>query len=59
MIIEIKGPVTSGKLEKALAKIKTKRKKKRGLDVSKVSGKLKGVFGDPVEYQKKVRSEWD
>ena len=58
MVIKIKKPLTKAKLEKAEKKLLEKRAKLKGFDAKKISGKLKGVFGDPVVYQKKVRNEW-
>lgn len=58
-MIKVKKPITKSKLEKAEKKLIEKRSKKGGFDAKKFSGKLKGVFGNPVKYQKKVRDEWD
>ena len=58
MVVKIKKPLTKAKLEKAEKKLLEKRAKLKGFDAKKFSGKLKGVFGDPVSYQKKVRNEW-
>lgn len=35
-----------------------KKSKQNGFDAKKFSGKLKGVFGDPLNYQKKLRNEF-
>ncbi|WP_421940938.1 hypothetical protein [Pedobacter sp.] len=43
-------------IEAALKKIKVDKK---NLKLSDFAGKLKGVFGDGVDFQKKVRNEWD
>jgi hypothetical protein len=59
MTIRIKKPLTRSKLEKAEKKLIENRSKKRGFDAKKFSGKLKGVFGNPLKYQKKLRNEWD
>jgi hypothetical protein len=32
---------------------------KHGTPVTKMKGLGKGVFGDPVKYQKKLREEWE
>ena len=42
---------------KALAKL-VKKRKKRGRNLSEFYGKLKGVYGDGITYQKKIRDEW-
>ncbi len=34
-------------------------KSKGKLDISKYCGAIKDVYGDGLEYQKKVRAEWD
>jgi len=34
------------------------RSTKKGFNAKRFSGKLKGVFGDAVSYQKKIRNEW-
>jgi hypothetical protein len=54
-VIKVKKPVTKSKLDKAEKKLVAKRSKKSGFDAKKFSGKLKGVFGNPVKYQKKLR----
>jgi hypothetical protein len=58
-MIKVKKPITKSKLEKAEKELVEKRSSKSGFDAKKFSGKLKGVFGNPVKYQKKVRNEWD
>ena len=58
MTIRIKKPITKDKLEKAEKMLKGRRSSKKGFDAKKFSGKLKGVFGDPIKYQKKLRDEW-
>lgn len=59
MVVKVKKPLTKKKLEKAEQLLKDKgRSKKKLLDAKKFSGKLKGVFGDPLKYQKQLRSEW-
>jgi hypothetical protein len=58
MIIKIKKPLTKAKLDKAEKLMIEKRGKVKGFNAKKFSGKLKGVFGDPLEYQKKARNEW-
>jgi hypothetical protein len=58
MTVKVKKPVTKEKLEKAEKLLLKKRGQQKGFDARKFSGKLKGVFGDPLVYQKKVRNEW-
>ena len=57
MIVEVKKPITAAKLEKATLKVRKSGKK--GFSSKKHAGKLKGVYGDALEYQKKIRNEWD
>jgi hypothetical protein len=59
MTIRVKKPVTAGKLAKAEKTLANRKGKRKGFDAKKYLGKLKGVFGDPVEYQRKIRNEWD
>jgi hypothetical protein len=59
MTIRIKKPITKSKLDKAEELLIKNRKKQKGFDAKKFSGKLKGVFGDALKYQKKLRNEWD
>lgn len=56
MIIKIKKPITKAKIEKAFAKFRSETK---GFDAKKHAGKLKGVFGDGLQYQKTIRDEWE
>ncbi len=58
MTIRVKKPITKSKLERTEEQLAKKRLKK-GFDAQKFSGKLKGVFGDSLKYQKKVRNEWN
>jgi hypothetical protein len=59
MTVRIKKPITKAKLEKADKLLKKKRSTKKKFNAKKFAGKLKGVFGDPVAYQKKLRDEWE
>lgn len=59
MIVNIKKPITVEKIEKAFAKLSKKREEKKGFDSLKHAGKLKGVFGDALKYQKAMRNEWE
>ena len=47
------------KIDQFMEARKEKNATKGGFDPSKFLGKLKGVYGDPMEYQRKVRDEWD
>ena len=58
VIVKIKKPFTIAKHEMAERRMIEKHDKVKGFNAKKFSGKLKGVFGDPLEYQKKVRNEW-
>ncbi len=54
MIVKIKAGSSKAEIEKALIKI---RRKKKGFDASKHFGKVKWDI-DGLAYQKKVRNEW-
>ena len=58
MVVKIKKPLVKDKMEKAEKKLLEKGTEK-GFNAKKFSGKLKGVFGDAVSYQKKIRNEWE
>ena len=53
-----KNELIKKKLEKAEKLLLTKKAPNKGFNARKFSGKLKGVFGDPLEYQKSLRNEW-
>jgi len=55
MVITVNKNTKISELDKELKKLQ--KTKKKGL--SSFYGKLKGAFGDGMEYQKKVRNEWD
>jgi len=55
MVIKINKDTKAEELDEALKKLQKSKKK----DLSSFYGKLKGVFGDGLEYQKKIRDEWD
>ena len=38
---------------------KLEEAKKNKSAMTQFAGKLKGVFGDGLNYQKKIRNEWD
>ncbi len=46
------------KIRKVSLAAQKKAKTKRKFDPFEFLGKLKGVFGDGLTYQKKVRDEW-
>jgi len=56
MVITINKDTKSKEIDKALKKLDKSKKQKSLIDFY---GKLKGTFGDAMEYQKKVRNEWD
>lgn len=58
MVVLLKKPITRAKIDKALLEINAKSKSKKGLSALKYSGILKGVFGDGLTYQRKIRNEW-
>ena len=43
---------------KALDKLAEKSRKKSGKTLADYYGKMQGVYGDCLIYQKKVRNEW-
>ncbi len=53
-----KNELIKRKLEKAEKLLLMKKVPNKGFNAKKFSGKLKGVFGDPLEYQKSLRNEW-
>ena len=57
MSVTIKKDQSSAEIEKKIKSI-TKKKDKKGLDVSRFFGKIQ--FGeDGLTYQKKIRDEWE
>jgi hypothetical protein len=56
MVITINKNTNSKEIDEALKKLQSSKKKK---GLRSFYGKLKGAFGDAMEYQKKVRDEWD
>ncbi|MBS1502894.1 MAG: hypothetical protein JST32_12580 [Bacteroidetes bacterium] len=56
MVITIKKDTQSKDIQAALKKLEESKEKKT---LTSFYGKLKGVFGDAMEYQKKIRNEWD
>lgn len=59
MLINIKKPVTAEKIKNAFAILGKQEKENKGFDSKKHAGKLKGVFGDALQYQKTIRDEWE
>lgn len=56
MVITIKKGESKKEIEAAQRRMDKKSKKP---NLSDFYGKLKGVFGDGLSYQKKLRDEWD
>jgi len=56
MVITIKKDAKAKEIEAA---VKSLEKSQKGKKLTSFYGKLKGVYGDALEYQKKVRNEWD
>ncbi|MCU0357804.1 MAG: hypothetical protein MUE95_09500 [Cyclobacteriaceae bacterium] len=57
MVVRISKRSKPEETRKALEKLARSRKKKK-TGVAAFYGKLKGAYGDPLAYQKKVRDEW-
>ena len=55
MVITVNKETSPEDIDKAVKKLPKSKKK----PLSSFYGKLKGAFGDGLEYQKKVRDEWD
>jgi hypothetical protein len=55
MVITINKDTKAEDIDAALKKLDKSKKK---VSLSDYYGKLKGSFGDAMEYQKKVRDEW-
>ena len=56
MVVVINKDTDKEEVRAALEKIKKASKKPKLTDFY---GKLKGTFGDGLDYQKKLRNEWD
>ena len=56
MTVHINSSLNPDDLKKALEQINNVKKSNSMLHFS---GKLKGLFGDGLDYQKKIRNEWD
>jgi len=57
MTIHINSDLNPKDLKIALDKLSDSKNSKNTM--AQFSGKLKGVYGDGLEYQKKIRNEWD
>jgi len=55
MVITISKDTGTKEIKEALDKLKKSKKK---TTMSAYYGKLKGAFGDGLDYQKKLRDEW-
>lgn len=59
MTIKINKPITAAKLAKAEKTLAANKNKRKGFNAKKYLGKVKGTFGDPVAYQRRMRDEWE
>ena len=61
MHIVIKQTDSKELIETKLARFYASRKKRKpkGFDAAKYAGKLKGLYGDGLIYQKRLRREYD
>ena len=61
MTVIIKGTDSKAQIEKKLAQAASAKRKRRvkGFDAMKFLGKLKGLYGDGLKYQKRLRNEWE
>lgn len=57
MVIVIDKKIDKRKVKDVLKKLEDRQAEKPKL--ADFYGKLKNTFGDGIEYQKKMRSEWD
>ncbi len=57
VVIKISKKSKPEETRKALDKLANTRKK-GSIKLSDFYGKMKGVYGDGLEYQKKIRDEW-
>ena len=57
MTIHINSDLPPNDFNKELKKLYEIKKAKNSM--AQFAGKLKGVFGDGLDYQKKIRNEWD
>ncbi len=56
MVVVINKGAEQDEIKAALKKIKPDPEKPKLMDFF---GKMKGIFGDGLSYQKKLRNEWD
>lgn len=60
MTVYIKKTDTMEDIKRKMARVMRARgKKRKGFPAHKFLGVMKGVYGDPLEYQKKMRDEWE
>ncbi len=55
MVVTITKETSKEEITELLKKLKSSNKK----GLKDFYGKLKGVFGDGLAYQKRIRNEWD
>ena len=61
MTIVIKRTDSKTEVAKKLSRVALAAKRKKipeGFNANKFLGKIKGLFGNPLEYQKRLRDEW-
>jgi len=58
LIIKVSKNDTPEQTIKALDKLSKKNKATKNKSLAAFYGKLKGVFGDGLTYQKQMRNEW-
>jgi len=60
MAITLKRTDSDAQLERKMSRASRSKKKfgESAFDPYRFLGKLKGVFGDGLDFQKKVRDEW-
>jgi hypothetical protein len=62
MTVLIKKSDSKLEMKKKIIRVTSSSKRKQtksGFDAMKFLGKLKGVYGDPLEHQKRMRDEWN
>lgn len=57
MIIRISKRTKPEEAKRALDKLARSRKRK-AKKLADFYGKKKGIYGDPIQYQKEIRDEW-
>jgi len=58
MIVTVRKNSRADKIQSDLKKLSGRNKTSRKKRLADFYGKLKGVYGDGLEYQKQQRSEW-